>query len=265
MTPKNGVTSKNEKVNWNNFHKACLLAKNNLVNTVLITGKGEPTLNLNQITQFLKRLNKYEFPSIELQTNALIFGRNFNKYKRILRSWRRNGLNTFVISIVHYQDNKNKEIYSPNQDYFNLSELVKNLHKEGFSVRLNCIMLKGYIDSIDKINGLVNFCLENKVEQLTLKPVEVFKNTQNKSLVTWTQKRMISSETLKKIQLFLEKNASRLRTLDFGGIVYDYNGQNLCITDCLSNKPLSEDLRQLIFFQDGHLRYDWRYQGAILI
>jgi hypothetical protein len=30
-------------------------------------------------------------------------------------------------------------------------------------------------------------------------------------------------------------------------------------------QPLSGDIRTLIFFPDGHLRYNWEYGGAILL
>jgi molybdenum cofactor biosynthesis enzyme MoaA len=265
MTPKNGMGSGKPEVNWINFKKACQLAKINLVNTVLITGKGEPLLFPGEITDFLDKLERYNFPIIELQTNALVLGRDFEKHRRLLRSWREKGLSTFVISVVHYKDERNKEIYAPNSNYFNLKELVRQLHLEGFSVRLNCILLKRYIDSVESVGELADFCLENNVEQLTLKPVEVPKRIENETVADNTRKLLLPKNAQKSIQRFLEKNAARLRTLDFGGVVYDYNGQNVCMTDCLSHKPYSEDLRQLIFFPDGHLRYDWRYQGAILI
>jgi hypothetical protein len=46
--------------------------------------------------------------------------------------------------------------------------------------------------------------------------------------------------------------------------VYDVDGQNVCLSNCLSNDPQTGDLRNLIFFPDGHVRWDWQYQGAIL-
>ena len=54
-------------------------------------------------------------------------------------------------------------------------------------------------------------------------------------------------------------------TLIHGAQVYDVQGQNVCLTDSLTIDAKSDDLRQLIFFPDGHLRYDWQYAGAILL
>jgi len=264
MTPLSGVNQKLQETNWINFRKACEMAKMNGVNTVLLTGKGEPLLFPDQITSFLKEIEKYAFPIIEMQTNALVIGRDFKKLNPYLGKWRNLGLNTFVISIVHYKDEENKKIYSPNADYINLEKTITYLHEKGFSVRLNCIMIKDFIDTIEEVKNLVGFCKKNEVEQLTLKPVEMLKN-QNTPQAKWAKDNLIPIKVQKKIQLFLEKEGNRLRTLDFGGVVYDLYGQNVCFTDCLTGRPFTEDLRQLIFFPDGHLRYYWQYQGAILL
>ena len=56
-----------------------------------------------------------------------------------------------------------------------------------------------------------------------------------------------------------------LMSLVHGGMVYDIGGQNICMANCLTIDPNEEELRQLIFFPDGHLRYDWQHKGAILL
>ncbi len=48
---------KEPKVNWRNFDKACRLAQVNQVSTVLLTGKGEPTLFPEQFS-FNRAANK---------------------------------------------------------------------------------------------------------------------------------------------------------------------------------------------------------------
>ena len=47
--------------------------------------------------------------------------------------------------------------------------------------------------------------------------------------------------------------------------VYDVEGPNLCLPDSLTIEAGTENLRQLIFFPGGHLRYDWQHPGAILL
>ncbi len=54
-------------------------------------------------------------------------------------------------------------------------------------------------------------------------------------------------------------------TLMHGAVGYDVGGQNVCLTDCLTLDASNEDIRQLIFFPDGRLGYDWQYEGAVLL
>ena len=64
---------------------------------------------------------------------------------------------------------------------------------------------------------------------------------------------------------YLENHGTRILKLSHGAIVYDINGQNVCMGNCLNVNPDTEELRNLIFFPDGHLRYYWQYPGSIII
>ena len=60
----------------------------------------------------------------------------------------------------------------PNSDeYIDLQDLIKYLHSFGFSLRLTCVCCKDMMDTIDKVEEFINFAKENKVEQVTLRPV----------------------------------------------------------------------------------------------
>jgi len=265
MTPKQGINLKEPKINWRNFEKACRLAQLNNVSTVLFTGKGEPTLFPEQLTKFLEHMKKSEFPLIELQTNALVFENKFEEYKKHLKEWYELGLNTIAISITHYKKEKNKEIFTPNSEYIDLEDVIKKLHEIGYSIRLGCIMMKKFIDNIEEIKKLAEFSKKNKVEQLTIRSIKAPEKSEDKKAYEWTKKHVLDKEQLEKIQRFIEKNGKKLMTFSYGAVVYDLNGQNVCTSDCLTIKPETDELRQLIFFPDGHLRYDWQYEGAILL
>ena len=264
MTGKE-LSIKEPVVNWRNFKKACRLAQVNNVSTVLFTGKGEPTLFPEQLTKFLENMKEFSFPLIELQTNALVFEREFKKYEKHLKKWYELGLNTIAISISHYKKEKNQEIYTPNSKYINLEKVIKNLHKMGYSIRLSCMMMKDYIDNIKEVKKLKDFCKKNNVEQLTVRSIGAPKKTENKLIYNWAIKHILGKKQIEDINKFIEKNAKKLMTFSYGAIVYDLDGQNICISDCLTIKPETDELRQLIFFPDGHLRYDWQYKGAVLI
>ncbi len=263
MTGIEEVGFKEPEINWKNFNKACRLAQVNNVSTVLITGKGEPTLYPEQITKFLKNIGKYDFPLIELQTNGLTLAKK--EYDKYLKEWLNLGLNTIAISIVHYKREENGKIFTPNREYPELEKLIDKLHKIGYSIRLSCLLMKEFIDTPEEIKDLVEFAKSNKVEQVTLRKLGVEKDSENSEIKAWCEKHAMKSSDITKIKNHLDKNAKRLMVLPHGAIVYELEKQNLCLTDCVMVRPNTDEIRTLIFFPDGHLRYNWEYGGAILL
>jgi len=87
----------------------------------------------------------------------------------------------------------------------------------------------------------------------------------NKEAWNWTNSHHLTEEQLKDIIRLLKAEATPIMTLAHGAIVYDLYGQNICLNHCLSVQPDAEEMRNLIFFPDGHLRYYWQYPGAILL
>lgn len=267
MTVTNGMTLKEPEVNWRNFKKACRLAQLSGCTTAMITSKGEPTLFRDQVTRYLENLSGFDIPIVEIQTNGIPIAEAGDKFDVYLREWYRLGLTTVAISVVHYDSDRNHEIYLPyKQSYIDLPGLIKRLHSHGLSVRLVCTMLKGFIDTTDEITNLVSFAKDNKVEQLTLRPVNKPDESVNRDQVAydWTAKHFISDEQMRNVKNWLDGH-TKLMSLMHGATVYDVEGQNVCLTSCLTRAPEDEDIRQLIFFPDGHLRYDWQYEGAILL
>jgi molybdenum cofactor biosynthesis enzyme MoaA len=265
MTGIKGLSSNAGKVNWGNFNKAARLASLSGVATVLITGKGEPLLYPKMITEYLEHLKKYDFPLIELQTNGLLLDYKFEKYKEYLNKWHDLGLGLVAVSIVHYDPAKNKAIYTPRRKYINLPRLAKRLHDLNLSVRLSCTMTKGFIDSPKEVQKLAAFANGIGVEQLSLRPVTRPLSSENKKTFDWVGENCLVNKSILKIRDFLDKNGHRLITYGHGSIIYDLNDQNVCLTNALTIKPETNDIRQLIFFPDGHLRFDWQFKGGVIL
>jgi len=266
MTPPLGVDLKEPAVNWRNFNIACRLADRCGVTTAMFTGKGEPTIFPGQITKYLQAMAEFRFPIIELQSNGILITERSEVYAEHLQDWYKMGLTTFALSIVHFLPEKNRLIYLPyKEEYIDLPKLIQMLHDHGFSVRLACIMASGFIDSPQHLQELIDFAREHNVEQLTVRPVNRPSSSRNQVAYDWTKEHHLRPEQLSDICSFLKANGLHLMTLIHGAQVYDVGGQNVCLTDSLTIDSNSEDLRQLIFFPDGHLRYDWRYPGATLL
>ena len=266
MTVSHGLGLHEPEVNWRNFRKACQLAAQSGVTTAMLTGKGEPTLFPGQITSYLEAMADFGFPLLELQTNGILLVQQRERYAPHLQRWYELGLSTVAVSIMHADAERNREIYLPHQDhYVDLPALIDLLHQAGLSVRLACIMAGGYVDSVAEVRDLVAFARAHRVEQLSVRPVARPGQSRDEATAAWTAAHQLPAGAERAIAEWAAAAGTRLMTLAHGAVVYDVDGQNLCLTDCLTIQPATEDLRQLIFFPDGHLRYDWQYPGAILL
>jgi hypothetical protein len=266
--PKRGV------VNRVNFAKAARLAQIAGTTTVLMTGKGEPTLYPEEITEYLGLLAPWGFPFIEVQTNALEIGRLARDGKSkipgltvdVLKRWHALGLNTIAISVVSERAEDNRLVY--HQDYPDLGTTIAFLHSIGFTVRLCVMMLQGAVDSPDRVEDILAFCRTNRIEQLTVRPIRKTEAPTNDAQVSaFVSERGLDDLSELTIATYLRDpvRSRLLLTLSFGAEIFDVGGQNVCLSDCLTVSGKSEEIRTLIFYSDGRLTYDWQYEGAVLL
>lgn len=267
MTPPLGVELKEPEVNWRNFGIGCELARDLGATTAMFTGKGEPTLFPEQINKFLKKLKDYGFPLIEVQTNGIIIFEKPLIYTKYLEQWYQTGITTIAISIVHYEPEKNRSIYVPyKKEYIDLPDLIRMLHEVGFSVRLTCIGARTFIDSPAELMNLLAFAKQNKVEQVTLTPVNKPDNIiLHQEAWDWSNEHHLTNDQVADISKFLESKNGHYHTLGHGARVYDVDGQNICLNQCLTVQPDNEVIRNLIFFPDGHIRTHWQYEGSVIL
>ena len=249
-------------INKRNFNKACWFAKQSGVSTALLTGVGEPLIYQSHITQILQWLQPHEFPFIELQTNGIELE---NLSGGALPRWYTMGLDTICLSVAHWVDKENQEIFG--DKWKSLKDNIRLLHDLGFSVRLSCVMVDGWVDSIGQVKKMIAFCQGQGVEQLTCRPVGMPDDSKSKTVRRWVMQRSIDKEVEQEIADYFARSpkSTLLLELPHGANVYDYEGQNISINNCLTHSTNPDEVRQLIFAEDGHLRYSWCYKGAILI
>ena len=195
---------------------------------------------------------------------------------------------TISISLAHFNYIANQRLMGYNdQPPFNVWDLVDKLHDVGYSVRINATLMRHALDTWDDIETLIEVCKDYKVEQLTLRCVEAPEKSENQEVWRWVQEHKITEQhdwgcdlsqgtlgrfnwsfELQEIEILrrilLSEGAVELLRLPHGAIVYDYKGQNVCLNNCLTSTTDPNEIRQLIYFPDGHLRYDWKYNGAII-
>lgn len=266
MTPPLGVELREPAVNWRNFRIACRLAARCGVTTAMITSKGEPTIFPGQITHYLREMSKFDFPIVELQSNGVLLAEHPERYSQHLQEWYELGMTTVAISVVHHEPERNRPIYLPHRDrYIDLPNLIAMLHRHGLSVRLAAVAVQGLIHDPASLEALIAFAREHQVEQLTVRPVNVPQTSRDEEVHRWSSEHQLRPEQVAAIRAYLDVNGVLVMTLVHGARVYDVAGQNVCLTDSLTLEASSTELRQLIFFPDGHLRYDWQYPGALLL
>lgn len=255
------------EINHRNLNKACELAKTSGVQTVMLTSRGEPTLFPDQITEYLETLEPYKFPFIELQTNGIPIARNFEKYRPYLEKWYELGLSTVLISTVSNRPEINAEVYTPRtKQYIDLPQLIENIHSIGLAVRLTAVCTKAWMSTPEQIDEYIRFAKENHVEQVTLRPLN--DEYRRETAQAWINEHKMTEEDKENIYTFLDTNGYKLLEIPNVGNIFDYQGQNVMFSYSLTKYNDHNDgsnMRNLIFFPDGQLRYEWEWDGARLL
>ena len=274
MSPEMRESLKTEKIDLENFEIAKFIARNSNIENIIFTGRGEPTLYSHMITEFLENLQDYGSPLpkgkpvIDLQTNGLLFHNKEFKKEGHLEKWHDLGLRVVAVSIVDVINEKNQKIYTPKREYPPLEETVELLHNHGYSVRLSVTMIKGGIDSPEGIDRLYNYSQKYGIEQTSVRPVRMPSSTYNEKVTKWVKENKLDERfwknQLRKIVRYISKEGTPLFRFSHGAVIYDWHGQNICLTDCLT-LPKGEKVRQLIFYPNGQISYDWQYPGAVII
>ncbi len=235
--------------NFCKFYKAIQYAERSGILTCKLTGKrGDPLCCDKEAFQIIMSYVRERFPILELQTNGTLL--NEEKVKWLKGT----GINLIAISCVHYEESKNTDLYGLH--YPNLIEVVDLLHKYGLSVRLSCTLIKGYIDDHFKIDEFLEYFKGSNIEQFSFIPVG---HNGDNIYAQWAKQREVRKHI---VYNNIKANGTLLRKTPYGGLIYDYEGKNVYIADCLSGTV--EGIRSLIFYPDGHLRYSWTKPGAII-
>ena len=150
--------------------------------------------------------------------------------------------------------------------YYNYWDVIRTLHEVGFAVRLNVTMVKGGCDKWSEMYHTIERCREYKVEQLTLRDVAKPDYATNE-IASWTEEHQLCDPSGTQIATHIMETDGGipLLRLNHGATVYDYHGQNVCLNNCLTETTNPEEIRQLIFFPDGSLRYSWNYEAARIL
>lgn len=251
--------------------KAIMLAQLGSTTTCLLTGKGEPTLYPLVLTEYLHRVGD-KFPIIEMQTNGLQIGALAAGKKSLLavphlEQWKRLGLDTIAISVVSTRPEINAQVYT--DDYPDLVTTIRYLHSFKFDVRLSVMMMWGGVDSVVELQHTIAFCKEHGVEQLTIRPIrKTTSPTHSEAASAFVEEHgfaVTEDQRLTTIKNWIDERGTALLPLKHGAMVYDLDGQNLCVADCLTVSKKAGEMRTVTYYGDGRIDFDWQHPGAVLL
>jgi molybdenum cofactor biosynthesis enzyme MoaA len=260
------------KVKWPRFQVACRIAqqaRDGLL-TVLLTGKGEPTLYPRLIEEYLTRLQQMGgFPLIDLQTNGILFDPQVSgNHLGDLEKWRDLGLTLVCFSVAHHDPEKSNalmKIGGPDVRHYHYLRAVETARELGFAIRLNFTLLNSGLHTPEDMEDAITVARRYEVEQLTFREVSMPSDPICHKTAAVVEKERPHG-ACKKLYQYLEYNgANRLPDLAHGAALFDYKGQNVSVNHCLTDTLDSNDIRQLIFFPNGEIAYDWKYKGARIL
>jgi molybdenum cofactor biosynthesis enzyme MoaA len=249
--------NKPEKVSYNyrRLETAIRLARG--FDEVIITGIGEPTLDRTGLGMITKQLYAAGFPIITLQTNGIKLAEDAGYAKELYDA----GLSRVALSVCHADRTINNSIMQA--DVPNPLSFCAELRDIGFSTRLSVIVTKTAFDhppevgeSTRQMLRMLSACAgQPSVHQVTLR--ELGGDSQ------WNKDNFLKLDQLE--NCLQQYGAIQLLHLPHGARVYDYHGQNIAITNCLTESTNPDQQRQLIYFPDGRIAYSWQHKGATLL
>ena len=140
------------KLDYNKLESVLDQTKN-YISRFSISG-GEPLINIDELEKLLQLVQKYNKNTI-VNTNGSFLLKNvyiLNKYN----------IDSIQLSRHHYDDDKNNEIFKINTISF---EDLKNLKLKA-DLRINCLLIKNYIDSKEEIVKFLEKISQTDISQV---------------------------------------------------------------------------------------------------
>jgi hypothetical protein len=231
-----------------NVRKVIHVAQAAEVTSVLFTGKGEPML---AYAQLIELANLFNFWPLELQTNGIRLASGDDS---LLSGLYDAGFDVIAVSI----DN------STELDAYR--GLFARIRRAGLISRItvNITDLLGEI----AFSELLGYCRENEISQLTLRRIITPENPKDAPTAEWIPRHAHDSDyrsLMEQARLFVSEHGRLIRTLNHGVEVYDCGGVSFSYSDyCIQERNLGDNIRSLVFLEDGHLYTSWNCPASIL-
>jgi molybdenum cofactor biosynthesis enzyme MoaA len=258
-TWKTGV--KDNDMLFANLDRAYRFAKYHRVDSVMVTGTGEPTL-IDGMYIVVDRARQFEFPAIEIQTN----GMRLSQKPAMLKDLVSLGLTGLAISIASPDPARNCEIIGVDFDYL---QLMQKASEMGLLCRVALNMVKGEINDV-LLRDWAGVLVAHGIHQLTLREIGLpewnpLDTTRSHEVKYWVQQNALDAGWIAEIEAEIKGHGVLVRQTPFGSDIYDYHGLSTCLARCMVENPLPDEIRSMILQPDSHVYSSWQLPGSILI
>ena len=246
-----GMNPVNTEFYTRNIIKAQYVAEAAQVTSVVLTGKTEPLTNMDMVLMMARRFHK--FP-LEVQTNGLLL--TASKIKMLAYA----GINTVAISIDSWDQ------------LDTLRGAIGLLREKPITVRLTINLTRDILRlSPEEVHyyelaaTMVNKCREYGADQVSFRELTIpdhpIESEASKAAQAWISADLPAGWAkvfLASYDMLLQNKGLEVRSLPFGPKIYMLNGVSCTsFTHCIQEKPANDDIRSLIYYEDGHMSTMW--------
>jgi hypothetical protein len=265
--------------------KRLKFARNNGVNTCILTGTGEALQNkryLSELNDIFYELD-HPFPNVELQTSGVMLmesndiineetGLVEDDYPNI-RLLKRLGVNTISLSVSNIFDSEDnlRVMGVPENLAFDLDDLCRFIKKNGFNLRLSLNMTKkyNYPSSVE----ILQRCQILGADQITFR--KLYHTNGSSAQSVWVKENACEPYTFNRLSEYIAGrfsydhgyvggNGKPLYRLPFGPMVYSIMGMSTVVdNDCMSKEDV-EKLKYVILRENGKLYCQWDDEGSLI-
>jgi hypothetical protein len=243
-----GAVKEDRGLMLSNLPKVQTMARLGQVSSVMLTGKGEPCLNFQDVLMFCSHFR--EFP-LEIQTNGIWLSNHILKVLVLAE----HGMNVIAISV---DDSGSAPI----------EKLSKAIHDSGMLLRMTFNATNSFKFRELTFQSLLEYCLKWNVDQLTLRKIVAPNYTEKTEQTEWIKDNidlLLYPRLMDELKTACKKQGHHVRTLPYGAEVYDIQGIAISYSNyCIQDDNDTEDIRSLIYQADGHLYSSWNSEASKL-
>lgn len=245
-----GYGEVNEDLFYAKIHKVKHLAEMSQVSSIIFTGKSEPLLNMKVLRDLGHEFR--DFP-LEVQTNGILLTEG------LIAKLALYNFDTIAISID-----------SPKQ----LGEMLKKvpiIKAFGMTTRLTINLtpeIVGDPEDKEKVQRLLDLLQEKGVDQISLRSIVIPNNAidtpESIEAQKWIRENIKQGRAnafMEEYQRILERQGIKVREIKTGVWqlpIYMYKGMScMSFPYCVQDLNSNEDIRSLVYYEDGHLSTTW--------